>query len=408
MNVLKNAAVVAAAALITAGAAMGVCAAEPVAVEDLKVGVIYVGDENEGYTLSHMTGIDAMQVALGLSDDQVIEKFNIPEDESCYDAAVDLAEQGCQIIFGTSFGHEDYLIQAASEYPDVEFSHATGYQAATSELENMHNYFTSIYEARYVSGVVAGLKLAEQIEAGVPTDANYDADGNLKIGYVGAFSYQEVISGFTSFFLGIRSVVPNVVMEVKYTGSWADQALEKETAEALIADGCFLIGQHADTTGAAAACEAAGVWHVGYNVGMLDVAPNYDLTSSTNSWGPYYTYAVQSVVNGEPIDTDWCKGHTEDAVFITELGQNVADGTEEKVDETWAAIDDGSLKVFDTSTWTVGGETITTTATDDLADLYFGVEHISEDGSYFMESEVGSAPAFAFIIDGITELNQLY
>ncbi len=406
MKVLKNAAAVAAALALCA--AMGVCAAEPVDPADLKVGVIYVGDDNEGYSLSHMKGVDGMQEALGLSDDQVIEKFNIPEDESCYDAAVDLAEQGCQLIFATSFGHEDYLIQVASEYPDVQFCHATGYQAASSELENMHNYFTSIYEARYVSGVVAGMKLAEQIAAGVPTDANYDADGNLKIGYVGAYSYAEVISGYTSFFLGIRSVVPNVVMEVKYTGSWADQALEKETAEALIADGCFLVGQHADTTGAAAACEAGKTWHVGYNVGMLDVAPNYDLTSSTNNWAPYYTYAAECVVAGEPIDVDWCKGHSEGAVAITDLGQSVAEGTAEKVEETWAAIDDGSLHVFDTSTWTVGGETITTTASDDLADVFYGVEHISEDGSYFMESAVGSAPAFSFVIDGITELNQVY
>ncbi len=406
MRLLKKLALLGfSAAMVIGGTAMA-NAAEPVAVEDLKVGVIYIGDEQEGYTLAHMTGVDDMQKELGLSDDQVIEKFNIPEDESAYDAAVDLADQGCQIVFGTSFGHEDYLIQAASEYPDVQFCHATGYQAASAGLDNVHNYFTSVYESRYVSGVVAGLKLAELDAAGELDDAK-DADGNVKIGYVGAFSYAEVISGYTAFFLGLRSEFPNAVMEVKYTGVWADQALEKETAEALIADGCVLVSQHADTTGAAAACENAKTWHVGYNVGMLDVAPNYDLTSCSIKWGPYYTYAVQSVVDGTAIDTDWSKGHADGAVWITDLGENVAEGTQEKVDETWKAIDDGTLHVFDTKTFTVGGEEFTSTAGDDLAEVYHNVEYINEDG-YFMESELASAPAFATIIDGITELNQVF
>ena len=397
MKLSKALAVLTITAAMAAGAAVAASAAEPVDVSELKVGYIFVGDEQEGYTYAHMIGMDDMKEACGLSDDQVICKYNIPEDESCYDAAVDLAEQGCQIIFANSFGHEDYMIQAASEYPDVQFCHATGYQAASSELENMHNYFTAVYESRYVSGVVAGLKLAEL----------YGEDTDAKLGYVGAYSYAEVISGYTSFFLGVRSICPNVTMEVKYTGSWADQALEKETAEALIADGCILIGQHADTTGAAAGCEANEVWDVGYNVSMLDAAPNYALTSASIKWGPYYTYAVNCVINGETIDTDWCQGYADGAVWITDLGPNVAEGTQEKVDETWAAIADGSLHVFDTSAWTVGGETITTTATDDLSDLFHGVEYISPDG-YFMESELASAPAFAFIIDGITELNQVY
>ena len=397
MKFTKTLAVVAMTAAMAVGSALAAGAAEPVDTADLKVGFIFVGDEQEGYTYAHMLGRDGMIEALGLSEDQVISKYNIPEDESCYDAAVDLAEQGCQIIFANSFGHEDYMIQAASEYPEVQFCHATGYQAASSGLENMHNYFTSVYESRYVSGVVAGLKLAEL----------YGEDTDAKIGYVGAYSYAEVKSGFTAFYLGVRSVCPNVTMEVKYTGSWADQALEKETAEALIADGCVLISQHADTTGAAAACEANEVYDVGYNVSMLDAAPNYALTSASIKWAPYYTYAVESIINGETIDTDWCQGYADGAVWITDLGSAVAEGTEEAVEAAWASILDGSLHVFDTSTWTVDGETITTTATDELADTYYGVEYINEDG-YFMESELASAPAFAFVIDGITELNQVY
>lgn len=367
-------------------------AATTEAASDIKVGFIFIGDENETYTYAHVLGAKEMQEALGLSDDQIIYKWNIPENEQCYDAAVDLAEQGCNIIFANSFGHEDYIIQAAQEYPDVQFCHATGYKAASSGLSNMHNYFTSVYQSRYVSGVVAGMKLAEL----------YGADTDVKIGYVGAYSYAEVISGFTAYFLGVRSICPNVTMEVKYTGSWANQALEKETAEALIADGCVLISQHADTTGAASACEAAKVYDVGYNVSMMEAAPNYALTSASIKWGPYYTYATQSVINGESFETDWCHGHEEGAVWITELNDvAVAEGTQEKVDELWAAIDDGSLKVFDTSTWTVNGETITSTAN---IDGYNGVEYISPDG-YFMESELASAPAFKFIVDGITELN---
>lgn len=366
-----------------------------IAASDIKVGFIFIGDENEGYTYAHYMGAKEMQEALGLSDEQVIYKWNIPEDEACYDAAVDLAEQDCDIIFATSFGFEDFILQAAEEYPEVQFCHATGYKAASSGLPNVHNYFANIFEARYVAGVVAGMKLAEL----------YGADTDAKLGYVGAYSYAEVKSGYTAYFLGVRSICPNVTMEVKYTGSWADQALEKETAEALIADGCVLISQHADTTGAASASEAAGVYDVGYNVSMIDAAPNYALTSSTINWGSYVTYAVECMVNGEEIPVDWCQGHSENAVYLTELNSAaIAEGTEEKVEEVWAAIDDGSLKVFDTSTWTVGGETIT--STKDL-DGFNGIEYISPDG-YFMESEIGSAPAFTFVIDGITELNTVY
>ena len=363
-----------------------------VAKEDVKVGVIYIGDENEGYTAAHMAGIDEMQEALGLEDSQIIEKTLIGEDEGCADDAYDLADQGCQIVFANSFGHETYMLEAAAEYPDVQFCHATGYQAAMSGLSNMHNYFTSVYESRYVSGVVAGMKLNEMVEDGTIT-----AD-QLKIGYVGAYPYAEVISGYTSFFLGARSVCPDATMEVKYTNSWASFDLEKECPEALIADGCVLISQHADTTGAPTACEAAGVPVVGYNISMIETAPTQALTSASINWGPYYTYAVQSVMDGTPIDTDWCKGYADGADKITELNTAaIAEGTEEKVAEVEAAIIDGSLKVFDTSTFTVDGETVETYEKN-------GIEYISD--GYFHESEFGSAPAFDLAIDGITSITE--
>ena len=358
-----------------------------IAKEDLKVGVIYIGDENEGYTAAHMKGIDEMEEKLGLDDSQIIEKTLIGED-----AAADLADQGCQIIFANSFGHETYILEAAGEYPEVQFCHATGTQAASSGLSNMHNYFTNIYEARYVSGVVAGLKLNEMIEDGtVKEDA-------CKMGYVGAFPYAEVISGYTAFYLGAKSVCPSVTMEVKYTNSWASFDLEKECADALISDGCVLISQHADTTGAPTACEAAGVPCVGYNIDMTSVAPNTALTSASMDWGVYYTYAVQCMLDGTAIDTDWCKGFAEGADKITALNdKTVAEGTEEKVKEVEDALIDGSLHVFDTSAFTVDGKELDTYKKGDT-------EYISD--GYFHESEYGSAPAFDIAIDGITSITE--
>lgn len=365
------------------------------AVSDVKVGIIYIGDENEGYTAAHMAGIDEMMKALGLSEDQVVEKTTVPEDESSYDAAVDLAEQGCNIIFGNSFGYETYMIQAATEYPEVQFCHATGYQAASSGLSNMHNYFTAVYESRYVSGVAAGLKLNEMIAEGKITEAE------AKMGYVGAFPYAEVVSGYTSFYLGAKSVCPSVTMEVQYTNSWGDMSGEAEIAAKLIDDGCVLISQHADTTGAPTACEEKGVPCVGYNVDMTTVAPNSALTSASINWAPYYTYAVESVINGTAIDTDWCQGYAQGANRITALNEAViAEGTADKVTEVEEALKSGSLHVFDTKTFTVSGSSI-----EDLiaqgGDYEKYAAYVSD--GYFHESELASAPAFDLRIDGITE-----
>ncbi len=368
-----------------------------VAKEDLKVGFIYVGDENEGYTAAHYKGAMEMKDALGLSDDQIIIKWNVPEDETCKDAAMDLADQGCNIIFANSFGHESYMMEAAKEYPDVQFCHATGYQAASSGLSNMHNYFTNVYESRYVSGIVAGLKLNQMIEEG---KVSKDKDtGWVKIGYVGAYPYAEVISGYTAYFLGVRSVCPEAHMIVKYTNSWASFDLEKEAADALISDGCVLISQHADTTGAPTACEAAGVPVVGYNISMIATAPKTALTSASIDWGPYVTYAVQCVLDGKAIDTDWCQGYKDGANSITELNKDaVAPGTEEKVKEVEDAIKAGTLHVFDTSTFTVEGDKLETYKKDGS-----DVEYIAD--GYFHESEHGSAPAFDILIDGIETID---
>ena len=355
--------------------------------ETLKVGFIYLHDENSTYDKNF---IDAAKAACDKMGVEYVEKKNIPESSECTEAALDLADRGCDLIFADSFGHETFLAQAAEEYPEVMFCHATGTTAHTSDLENFHNAFASIYEGRYLAGVAAGMKLNEMIESGKIT-----AD-KAKMGYVGAFTYAEVISGYTSLYLGAKSVCPSVTMEVKYTNSWASFDLEKECADALISDGCVLISQHADTTGAPTACEAAGVPCVGYNIDMTSVAPTTALTSASINWGVYYTYAVQCMIDGTPIDVDWCKGFAEGADKLTPLNEDVvAEGTAEKVEEVENAIIDGSLHVFDTSTFTVDGEEVTTYEKN-------GIEYVSD--GYFHESEFGSAPAFDLAIDGITSI----
>ena len=378
-------------------------AGKPVAASDVKVGCIMIGDENEGYTEAHLKAVEEMKKNLGLTDDQVVIKTNIKEDEGCYDAAVDLAEQGCNIIIANSFGHESYILQAAADYPDVQFCHATGYQAKSSGLANMHNFFTNVYESRYLSGVVAGMKLNEMIQKGEVTK------DKCKSGYVGAFPYAEVISGFTSFYLGVKSVCDSATMEVKYTNSWASFDLEKECAEQLIADGCVLISQHADTTGAPTACEAKKVPCVGYNIDMIPTAPDAALTSATINWGPYYTYAVQSVIEGTAIDTDWSKGVKDGADAITELNdKTVAKGTKEKVEEAQKGIEDGTIHVFDTSKFTVGGKTLEELVESGDEDATKLQSYIKD--GYFHESDVAggmtSAPAFTFIIDGIDSITK--
>ena len=370
-----------------------------------KIGVILVGDENEGYTYAHIEGVEEAKAALGLTDDQVIYKYSIPENELCYDTAIDLVEQGCDMIFANSFSHESFLFQAAAENPDVVFLHATGTNAAVSDLHNVGNYFTSIYQSRYVSGVVAGMKLAEMIENGLLTADNYDADGNAKIGYVGAYPYAEVVSGYTAFFLGVRSIVPNVVMDVTYTNSWFDITAEAEAANALIARGCCITSQHADSTGAPSAVQAAldsgtQVYCVGYNVDMLSVAPTAALTSAQNNWGKLYTLMIGNGMKGEGIPVNNTVTYKEDGVKISALGPSCAAGTAEKVAEIEAKLLDGSLHVFDTSTFTVGGETVTSFTN---CWGFEGLETIWD--GYFHESELISAPLFELRIDGITELS---
>lgn len=361
----------------------------------LKIGIILVGDENEGYTWAHIDGIKKAAQELGIADNQILWKYSVLENESCHDAAVDLVDSGCTYIFSNSYGHQSFMQQAAEEYPEVNFVAATGDTAAASGLDNFSNAFTDVYEARYVSGVVAGMKLAELMNDGKITDP--------KIGYVGAYPYAEVVSGYTAFLLGIQSVVPEAYMEVVYTNSWFSIPDEAEAANTLMADGCVIIGQHADSTGAPSAVQAAYkegkiAYSVGYNIDMLSVAPDAALTSATNCWDAYYKYAFGAALKGEKLVKDWSEGLEGNAVAITTLGASCAAGTAEKVEEVEAAIKSGELHVFDTSKFTVGGEHL---ASYDKTYGFEGNEMISD--GYFHESELRSAPCFDIRIDGITE-----
>ncbi|MBO5409935.1 MAG: BMP family ABC transporter substrate-binding protein, partial [Clostridia bacterium] len=258
-------------------------------VEKLKVGFIYLHDENSTYDNNF---IKAAKAACEALDVEYVPKVNVPEGAECKEAALDLADAGCDIVFADSFGHEPYMIEAAQECPDVEFCHATGTRAHTTDLPNFHNAFASIYEGRYLAGVAAGLKLNEMIEAGTikPEEA--------KMGYVGAWTYAEVVSGYTSFYLGAKSVCPSVTMEVQFTGSWYDEMAEKEAANLLINNKCVLISQHADSMGAPTACETAGVPNVSYNGSTVAACPNTFIVSSRINWEPYFKYMIESVMNG--------------------------------------------------------------------------------------------------------------
>ena len=375
----------------------------PAAVADVKLGFIFLHDENSTYDLNFMNGAKEAIAALGLTEDQYLFRTNIPEGQEAYDAACELADAGCNIIFADSFGHEDYIIQAAKEFPDVQFCHSTGTKAHTEGLSNYHNAFAAIYEGRYLAGVVAGLKMNEMIEKG-----EFTAE-EAKMGYVGAFTYAEVVSGYTSFYLGAKSVCPSVTMDVTFTGSWYDETAEKEGANKLIQNGCKLISQHADSMGAPTACETAGVPDVSYNGSTVAACPNTFLVSSRIDWTPYYELAIKAVMNGETIPTDWTGTIETGSVVLTDINEAAcAAGTAEKLEEVKAAIEAGTTKVFDTTTFTVEGKAVESYMADvDTDAAYTPDTEVIEDGA-FQESTKRSAPYFDLKIDGINLLDTAF
>ena len=402
-NTAAPAETTAAAPAAEAPATEAPAAEAPAAAADVKLGFIFLHDENSTYDLNFMNAAKEACAALGLTEDQYIFRTNIPEGQECYDAACELADAGCNIIFADSFGHEDYMIQAAQEFPEVQFCHATGTKAHTQGLSNYHNAFAAIYEGRYLAGVVAGLKLNEMIEAG-----QFTAE-EAKMGYVGAFTYAEVVSGYTSFYLGAKSVCPTVTMDVTFTGSWYDETAEKEGANKLIDGGAKLISQHADSMGAPTACETRGVPNVSYNGSTVAACPNTFLVSSRINWAPYYEYVVNCVRSGEAIAADWTGTIATGSVVLTDINeQAAAAGTADKVAEVKADIESGKIHVFDTTTFTVEGKSIDSYMADvDTDPNYTPDTEVIENG-YFNESVKRSAPYFDLQIDGITLLDTAF
>lgn len=362
--------------------------------EAVKMGLICLHDENSTYDLNF---INAFKEACEANGVEYLIKTNVSESADCYEAAAELADGGCNIVFADSFGHEDYVIQAAKEFPDVEFCHATGTCAHTEGLANFHNAFASIYEGRFIDGVAAGLKLNEMIENGDIT-----AEEAI-VGYVGAYQYAEVISGYTSFFLGVRFVCPEAKMLVKFTNSWYDETAEKETALHLIDSGAVVISGHADSMGAPTACEAAGVPFVFYNGSVESMCPNTYIVSTKINWAPYFDYIINAKMNGEAVATDWTGDFSTGSVEMTEVNESVA--APETAEVVRSLIEDftfAKISVFDVNAFTVNGETIKSYMADvDTDEDYTPDTEVVIDG-VFMESKFRSAPYFDIAIDGIT------
>ena len=376
----------------------------------VKVGFITLHDENSTYDLNFINGAKEAIAALGLTEDDYILKTNVPEGQECYNTAAELADAGCNIIFADSFGHEPFMIDAAKKYPDVQFCHSTGTLAHTEKLSNYHNAFASIYEGRFLAGVAAGLKLNEMIAAG-----KFTAE-EAKMGYVGAYTYAEVISGYTSFYLGAKSVCPTVKMDVQFTGSWYDETAEYNAANALINGGCKLISQHADSMGAPNACESAGIPNVSYNGSTFEACPDTFIVSSRINWAPYYKYIIAQMAKAgndatkANVDKDWTGTIKTGSVVLTNVGGGAAaEGTVEKIVEVREKLVKGQIHVFDTNTFTVNGKQLDANYMADVdTDAAFAPDTIVVENGIFFESKHRSAPYFDVRIDGITLLNEKF
>ena len=377
--------------------------AEVAPTDSVKVGLICIGDENDqGYTYNFIRGKDAATQALqaeGINVEWVV-KWNVPEGDACEDANRELAAAGCQVIFNNSFGFEDYMLKVAPDYPQVQFVSCTNQVSWNDDLSNTHNAFANIYEGRYLAGVVAGMKLQQLIDEGTiqPKEA--------VIGYVGAFPFAEVKSGYTAYFLGARSVCPSATMKVQFVNNWSDATAESNAASALCDAGCKLISQHADNSTPATMAQSKGAYFTSYNNDMISVAPEACLVGTRIDWSVYFTEVIKAVADGIEFPQDWSKGLKEGAVVLTALNEDlVAPGTAEKLAEVEAGLKDGSIQVFDTKTFTVGGEELTQAfALDTDGDFAPDKEEAVFDGA-FHESYFQSAPYFAIDIDGIELMN---
>ena len=380
-------------------------------LSNVKVGLICLHDIQSTYDKNFIDSMEEARIALGLPQDKVLVRTGIGENSACYDTAADMVAAGCNVIFADSFGHEDYMIQAARQFPNVQFHHATGTKAHTEQLPNYHNGFASIYEGRYLAGVVAGLKLKDMKEK--------DPSVASKVGYIGAFTYAEVISGYTSWYLGVKSVVSDVEMDVTFTGSWYHETDEKNGALKLKEKGAVLISQHADSLGAPTACEQNGIPNVSYNGSTEEAAPKTYLVNSRINWAPYFVKMVESVAGGEAMGYDTVGTRDDGSVLISDLGKKASTAeTAAYVNNVKAQLKNGSLKVFDTSkfTVTVSADKNVNAAVDSDGHLTSYMADVDSDAAYtpdtqvvangeFQESKFRSAPYFDIQIDGINLLD---
>ena len=377
--------------------------------DTIKVGMICIGDENDqGYTYNFVRATETATEELaeqGINVEWII-KYNLVEGDPVADANQELVDEGCSIIFNNSYGQEPAMLTIAKDNPDVQFVGCTNEASWKDDLDNTHNAFARIHEGRYVAGVAAGMKLQEMIDNGEIT-----ADQAV-IGYVGAYSYAEVVSGYSAYYLGAKSVCPSVTMKVQFVGSWSDATLEANAAQALIDQGCIMISQHSDNTTPATTAEKAGVFHTGYNADMIDAAPAASIISTRIDWTNYFVYAISAVAKGEEFDQDYAHGFAEGEVVMTTLNTDIAAaGTQEKLDEVIAGIIDGSINVFDTANFTVEGKQVTTYTCIDVDGDFVPDEGEAIENGVFWESKVPglmSAPYFNLAIDGITRLNEAF
>lgn len=374
--------------------------AQTPAISDISVGIILLRDENYNYDKSFITGAQEVIKALGLKDSQIIIKTNIREDNQCFDAAKELADEGCDIIIGTSPGYESFLVDAAKEYKQVQFCQINGKLAHTKKLDNFHNAYAEIHNARYVTGVGAGMKLNEMIEEGKLTSQQ------AKLGFVASYPFEEVISAYSAFYLGAKSVCRSVTMDVYFTSSWYDENSEMAAAGSLIARGCKIISQYSDSPGSINACEKAGIPNVAYNLDKTEISPACCMISSEINWAPYLKYVIESVVGGEQMATDFCGSFTDGTVSISLDEKMLPAGAEDRFEEIINLLETGALHVFDISTFTSGGKVIKEYYADvHEDDKVNGDTQVISDG-YFKESEYRSAPYFDIRVDGINLLNE--
>ena len=354
--------------------------------------LITLHDSSSSYDKNFIDAFKEIGTELGVD---VEVRSDVPEGEECYNAAKEFAESGCKGIFADSFGHEEYILRAAKEYPKIQFAHATGTLAHTEKLDNFHNVFAKIYEARYVTGIAAGMKLNEMIKN------NEIKESEAKIGYVGAFPYAEVISGFTAFYLGAKSVCNSTTMKVRYTGSWYDEQLEKKTAEKLIDDDkCKIISQHADSQGAPNACESNSIPNVYYNGENTQLTKSYLISQKIN-YKPFFKIFVENTQKGTKMDYDYTGSLNDDSVIVYKASSIAASGTQAAVDKAIEDLKSNKTKVFDTSKFTYNGQKLTSYKADVDTDENFEKDKEAISDGYFHESEYRSAPYFDIIIDGI-------